>query len=187
MLLLALGLMMGLRPLQAERFISISQAQQLCFTNATRFEEVTLRLSREQIKAIESEARVKVRNPTPRLWRAWANNELLGTVWFDQVIGKHEFIDYVVALAPGGEVKTVEIVEYREHYGGDVRGRRWLDQFKGKTVEAPFKVGTDIYNISGATMSCRHVTEGIKRVLATFQQVRDRIDGDRPDRVPNKP
>ena len=108
---------------RAERFVSIAEAQKLCFTNATRFEEVNLHLTRDDIKAIESAAKVKVRNPAPKVWRAWEKTNLLGTVWFDQVIGKHELIDYVVAISPRGELSHVEIVEYREHYGGEVRRR----------------------------------------------------------------
>jgi hypothetical protein len=185
--MLTLGVAAGSIPLRAERFISIPEAQRLCFTNATRFEELNLRLTRDDIKAIESTTRARVRNPAPKAWRAWRDTNLLGTVWFDQVIGKHELIDYVVAISPEGEVKHAEIVEYREHYGGEVRRRNWLDQFKGKTKDAPFKVGSDIYNISGATMSCQHVTEGIKRVLATYQQVRPRISGAAARGLPDKP
>ncbi len=172
-----LGLLAGSTPLRAERFVSIPEAQRLCFTNATRFEELNLHLTHDDIKAIESVTRTKVKNSTPKLWRAWQNTNLLGTVWFDQVIGKHELIDYVVGISPQGEVKHAEIVEYREHYGGEVRRHNWLDQFRGKTKDAPLKIGSDIYNISGATMSCQHVTEGIKRILATYQQVYPRIVG----------
>jgi len=184
---LLLGLVAGSIPLRAERFVSIPEAQRLCITNATRFEELNLRLTRDDIKAIESTTRVKVRNPAPKIWRAWQNTNLLGTVWFDQVIGKHELIDYVVAVSPHGEATHVEIVEYREHYGGEVRRANWLAQFRGKTKDAPLKIGSDIYNISGATMSCQHVTEGIKRILATYQQVYPRIVGAAPGRLPDNP
>jgi len=182
-----LGLLGQTVALRAERFLSLPEAQKLCFTNATRFDEVKIRLTPDDIKSIESAAGVKVKNPEPAVWSAWQNTKPLGTVWFDQVIGKHELIDYLVALSTDGKVAQVEIVEYREHYGGQVRGRTWLGQFKGKTLREPFKLGSDIHNISGATMSCRHVTEGVKRVLATFQQVRSRIPGDGGARLPDKP
>ena len=173
--------------LRAERFVSIAEAQKLCFTNATRFEAIDLRLTRDDIKAIESATRLKMKNPASKVWRAWENTRALGTVWFDQVTGKHELIDYVVAISLQGTVNHLEIVEYREHYGGEVRRRNWLDQFKGKGRDAPLKLGSDIYNISGATMSCQHVTEGVKRVVATFEHVRARIMDAAADGLPNKP
>ena len=52
-----------------------------------------------------------------------------------------------------------------------MREPKWRDQFVGKTVADPLKVGTDIVNTSGVTTSCHHVTEGIKRLLAFFEVV----------------
>ncbi len=136
---------------------------------------MSFRLTREEMRAVESHAKVKVRKPMVKAWRAWEDTNLVGIVWFDQVVGKHELIDYVVAINWAGEVQQVEIIAYRENYGGQVRRRDWLNQFKGKTASAPVSVGADIHNITGATLSCRHITEGIKRVLAIFQQVRGRV------------
>jgi FMN-binding protein len=43
------------------------------------------------------------------------------------------------------------------------------EQFVGKTASAPLKLDADIRNISGATLSSRHVTEGVRRLLATYE------------------
>jgi hypothetical protein len=42
----------------------------------------------------------------------------------------------------------------------------------GKTAEAPLRVGEDIANISGATLSCTHVTEGVRRIAAVVALAR---------------
>ena len=81
-------------------------------------------------------------------------------------LGKHEVIDYAVAIAPGGQLLQLEVLEYRESHGSEIRGAKWREQFKGKHAQSPLRLHDDIYNLSGATISCRHVTEGIKRVLA---------------------
>jgi Na+-translocating ferredoxin:NAD+ oxidoreductase RnfG subunit len=154
-------------PALAERFLTVEQALQVCFPHAERFEAITLKLSAEEIKAIERESKQKVRKNEVKLWVAHPGGVLI----VDQVIGKHDFIDYAVAIATNGAVLQVEILEYREHYGGQVRQPKWREQFKGKTARDALKVGGDIYNISGATLSCRHVTDGVKRVLATFELV----------------
>jgi Na+-transporting NADH:ubiquinone oxidoreductase subunit NqrC len=73
-----------------------------------------------------------------------------------------------VALDPTGRVMRVDILQYRESYGGEVREPGWLAQFVGKTSSSPLKVGSDVRNISGATLSSLHVTEGVKRILATY-------------------
>src|SRR5688572_21489103 len=153
---------------RAERYLTIAEAQKLCFPKADRFEEKTFRCTADQVRAIEKQSGIKVRAPNLRAWLARENDRLAGVMFLDHVIGKHEFIDYVVAVSREGKVQHVEILEYRESYGGEIRGNKWRAQFRGKSASSPLRLNGDIYNISGATMSCRHVTEGIKRLLATF-------------------
>ena len=88
-------------------------------------------------------------------------------VVLDHVVGKHLYIDYAVSIE-GGRIRRVDILAYRESYGGEIRSPSWLAQFVGKTGASPLKVGSDIRNISGATLSSLHVTEGVKRVLGAY-------------------
>jgi Na+-translocating ferredoxin:NAD+ oxidoreductase RnfG subunit len=101
-----------------------------------------------------------------RIWKAESGGRLLGFFIFDRVIGKHLYIDYAVALDPGGRIRSVEILQYRESYGGEIRSPSWLAQFVGKSSGSTLQVGNDITNISGATLSSHHVTEGVKRIMA---------------------
>jgi Na+-translocating ferredoxin:NAD+ oxidoreductase RnfG subunit len=88
------------------------------------------------------------------------------------VIGKHLYIDYAVSLDPGGRIRQVDILQYRESYGGEIRSASWLAQFVGKTNASALQVGNDIRNISGATLSSHHVTEGIKRIMSIANRLR---------------
>jgi FMN-binding domain len=102
-----------------------------------------------------------------RVWKTGTG----GIFVLDHVVGKHLYIDYAVSIE-GGSVRRVDILAYRESYGGEVRNPSWLSQFVGKTSASPLKVGSDIRNISGATLSSMHVTEGVKRVLAAYGHTR---------------
>ena len=95
-----------------------------------------------------------------------AGNELLGSFFVDAVIGKHEYIGYTLALDAAGRVLRVDILYYRETHGWEIRNERWRVQFVGKTASDPVEVNRDIANISGATLSCHHVTDGVRRLLA---------------------
>jgi hypothetical protein len=132
-------------PAYAVQYLTIDAAQKLAFPSANRFVE-----------------------NGGLTWKAQAADRLLGLFVVDHVIGKHLYIDYAVALDPTGRVMRVEILQYRESYGGEVREPGWLAQFVGKTSSSSLKVGSDIRNISGATLSSLHVTEGVKRILATY-------------------
>ena len=47
-------------------------------------------------------------------------------------------------------------------------------QFIGKDHAAPLRVGEDITNISGATLSCTHLTDGVRRIVAWMDAARQR-------------
>ncbi|WGR90831.1 FMN-binding protein (plasmid) [Bradyrhizobium sp. ISRA443] len=133
-------------PAYAVRYLSIAEAQKQAFPSATQFTEVQ----------------------AGRVWKAEAGGKVAGFFIIDRVIGKHLFIDYAVALTPGGAVHKVEILEYLESYGGEIRSPSWLTQFVGKSSGSALKINGDIRNISGATLSSRHVTEGVKRILTAY-------------------
>ena len=155
-------------PARATQYVSVEEAQRLAFPEAQQFVPANVIYTPPQIQAIERESGQPVRTRGEQVWRALDGAKLAGFFIVDYVIGKHLVIDYAVALEPDGRVRRVEILEYRESYGYEVADKGWLKQFVGKTSRDPVAVGKDIRNISGATLSSRHVTEGIKRVLAFY-------------------
>ena len=149
----------------ATEYLSVESAQRLAFPEATAFVPVPL--------ALDTDARARldaVAHPPgardPRLWRAMAGAQHLGTFYADAVIGKQEYIDYALALDASGRVLRLDVLEYRETHGWEIRNERWRGQFTGKTATDPVQVSRDIANISGATLSSRHVTDGVRRLLA---------------------
>jgi Na+-transporting NADH:ubiquinone oxidoreductase subunit NqrC len=151
------------------QYMTVEQARALIFAQAQEFVPAAVALSTEQVQRIEQLSGVKVRAPKQPVWEARADGARLGWFILDQVIGKHEFITYAVGINADGSLRQFQIVDYREAYGYQVRELKWRDQFVGKTLGDPLQLGVDIVNISGATLSCRHVTEGIKRLLALYQ------------------
>jgi hypothetical protein len=149
-------------PAPAAVYLSIEQAQQLMF-GSTPLAALSITLTPAQIAAIEQRSGVPVHSPTLQVWKA-PNGFFL----VDAVIGKHDLITYAVALSAQGVVRGVEVLEYREAYGSEIRLPRWRAQFTGKHPGDALRVGQDIQGISGATLSCAHVTEGIRRLLVTY-------------------
>ena len=153
-------------PALAESYLTLEQAQAQMFPGEL-LNPLAVTLSKAQAKAIQDASGVKVRTATLKVWRA------SGGGWFflDQVLGKHEFITYALALDASGAVRAIEVLEYRETYGGGVREAKWRAQFVGKRASTPLEHGTDIANISGGTLSARHMTDGVKRLLATHAEL----------------
>jgi Na+-translocating ferredoxin:NAD+ oxidoreductase RnfG subunit len=148
---------------QATVYLTPAQAQTQMFPGQSltpAFRDLTP----AQLAAIRAAAGDSPLSPQLKAWRAQNGG------WFivDEVIGKHEFITYAVSLDPTGTVTDVEILEYREAYGGEVRQAKWLRQFVGKRPGQSLKAGSEIRTISGATLSSKHVTDGVRRLLATY-------------------
>lgn len=164
--LLAPAALVAAAPCQAEVYFNLEQVQRALFPDQT-LDSRALTLDKAQIKAIEKAAGVRVREPRVQAWQASGG----GWLMVDRVLGKHEFIAYAVALDPQGAVERIEIMEYRETYGAEVRDPRWRAQFAGKKAGSTLKIDEDIQNVSGATLSCVHLTEGVRRLLATHATV----------------
>jgi Na+-translocating ferredoxin:NAD+ oxidoreductase RnfG subunit len=151
---------------QATMYMTPEQAQSVMFPGETLRPSFRT-LDASQIQEIRKASGVSPLSRQLKAWRASGGGWLI----IDEVIGKHEFITFAVALTSAGTLKSMEILDYRESYGGQVRDPRWRAQFVGKRAGSPLRVGADIKNISGATLSSTHVTEGVRRLLATYAVV----------------
>jgi Na+-translocating ferredoxin:NAD+ oxidoreductase RnfG subunit len=156
-------------PVHAVQYLTVAQGQALAFPAATRFAPAHVVYKPADVAAIEKLSGQKVLARGEQVWKADADGRFLGYFIVDYVIGKHLVIDYAVALEPDGQVRRVDILEYRESYGDEIRSADWLAQFVGKTGRDRLQVDNDIRNISGATLSSHHVTDGVKRVLAIYE------------------
>ena len=147
----------------AKIYVSVEQAQKILIPNKLLTKSPIIITDELQDKMRSASS---IRHPFQgdRIWRATDGG------WFivDEVVGKHEMITYAVALSPSGEVTGIEILEYVESYGYEVAEAQWRKQFNGKTAADPIKLNKDIQNIGGATLSCKHLTDGVKRVAVLY-------------------
>jgi Na+-translocating ferredoxin:NAD+ oxidoreductase RnfG subunit len=148
---------------QAKIYISSEQAQQILFPKQV--------LSKSPIiinEELQERMRVasSIRHPFrgDRIWKSPDGGWLV----IDEVVGKHEMITYAVALNAKGSIQGIEILEYVESYGYEVAEVQWRKQFVGKTINDPIKLNQDIQNIGGATLSCKHLTDGVKRITVLY-------------------
>ncbi len=153
-------------PAYAQHYLSVEQAQRALFPTASRFVAMPVLLNEAQRDRIEEKSGVRQRWESQEVWRAERDGQLLGWFIVDKVVGKHEFITYAAALAPDGQVLGIEVMTYLETYGDQIRDAQWRRNLVGKSSADAFKLGKDIPNISGATLSCRNVSNGVKRLLA---------------------
>jgi Na+-translocating ferredoxin:NAD+ oxidoreductase RnfG subunit len=152
----------------AVQYMSVAEAQRAAFADASEFAPVALdRAALDATLAAVPESALGS-GWSPQVFQARKDGSALGWLLVDQVIGKAEAITYALALDAHGAVLGLDVLEYRETHGGEIRLAAWRRQFVGKTTQDPVRLDSDIHNISGATLSCRHVTEGVRRLLALY-------------------
>lgn len=164
--LIIIGLAAASAPIvaHAKIYVSIEQAQKILIPNKplTKNPIIITDDLQDRMRSASS-----IRHPFrgDRIWKAVDGG------WFivDEVVGKHEMITYAVALSPSGAVTGIEILDYVESYGYEVAEAQWRNQFIGKTAADPIKLNQDIQNIGGATLSCKHLTDGVKRIAVLHE------------------
>ena len=164
----AVGLMLVSGTAQATSYFTGDAVKRALFPGATRFVDRSLALTKAQVTSIAKAAATRVMTPNVVAFDAYGASGKLGTLFIDKVYGKHEFITYALAVDPGGAIKGVEVMDYRESYGEQIRIPKWRAQFTGKRPGTALRIDKEIKNISGATLSCVHITEGVRRLLATY-------------------
>jgi len=169
----ALGaLAMGMTTIMAESafaavFMDMEQAQKILCPSADGFELMSLSWDDSQLASLAKLSDTRVpRHYSPKCWRAMAGGKVAGWVLSDRVVGKYDLIDYAAGFDAQGVAVGIEILAYRESHGAEIRQTGWRKQFVGKKGPAAMRFPDDIRNISGATLSCQHVTEGMQRLSA---------------------
>lgn len=153
----------------AADYLSVEAAQKVIFPQADQFIVMALSLTPEQRARVEHLAGAQPPHRSLSAWKAMSAGKLLGYVFVDEVIGKEQFITYAVGVDAGGNLGTLEVLAYRESHGQEIRDTAWRRQFSGRRGVDELNFNTDIKNIAGATLSCEHVTEGVRWIEALWQ------------------
>lgn len=159
----------------AKQLISTEQALKKIFQEATSFKEIHITLNEEQMRQIEQDAEIIFsgnHSNQVAMYRAYDNNLLVGFAFKDTVVGKWGPIHYLVGLNPQGKVLQSIILGHEEDRGKPIAKRRFLKQYNGKDINDPIKLRKDIDGITGATISSRAVTDGIRKLVHIFEIIK---------------
>jgi hypothetical protein len=153
----------------AAEYLSVAEAQKALFPTADSFTDEPLALTPAQKQKVVVLAGPQPPHRSLRAWKALRGGELLGYVFVDEVVGRQDFITYATGIDTSGRLGVLEVLAYRESHGGEIRGEAWRRQFKGREGVDQLRFQTDIKNIAGATLSCQHVTQGVRWLVALWE------------------
>jgi hypothetical protein len=158
----------------AVEYLTEDEAPAAVFPDADRFERSRV----ESAPDLRERVRARLAGVEPTVWEkaypittAFRGAERLGRAIVVEEIGKHREITFAVGVDREGKVAGVAILAYREAYGGEVRSRRFLEQYRGKGASDSLMPSRDIRNIAGATLSARAIGRGVKKAIAVLAEV----------------
>jgi hypothetical protein len=118
-------------------------------------------LTPEQFRRLKAEYKVPAMRPKFKAWRTDDGNWL----FLDQVFGLNDVVTYLVAIDQSGKVLGIELLTCAEGFCDNIMTPEWRAQLATKE-HGKWDVREAAPIISGATYSCIHVIEGVKKMLA---------------------
>ena len=153
-----------------EIYFTEDEAAKVMFPDSKKISRQTLTLTAEQKAFVEEVIGWEFPETSFDVFIGETNGGIDGYAVIQNTIGKHRPITYMVAVDSAGEVTNFEVLVYREARGNEIATKRFNYQYQGKTVEDPVRINRDIINITGATMSVRSASAGVKRVLVLVNE-----------------
>ena len=157
--------------MQEDVYLANEDAAGLMFPESEKilYERVTL--TSEQKALIEKRIKWGFPEEFFEVFIGETKGKVDGWALVQHTIGKHKPMSYMVGVDSEGEVMNVEVLVYRESRGSEVRKKRFNYQYEGKDVHDPIRINRDVINISGATMSVRSMSAGVKRALVIVDEI----------------
>lgn len=182
-----------------EVYLSVEQALRLVFPTSERIVSEEVRLTEAQAERVASLADHPLweegftpphgspalqygeegESPKPQavargagftVYKGLTQERVDGYAIVTEEIGRFHAITFLVGVSAEGRVRRVDVLIYRESRGGEVRHRRFLRQFEGKGVRDPIRLNRDLLNITGATLSVRAMSRGVRKVLGVIRE-----------------
>jgi hypothetical protein len=154
----------------AEVFMSEDDAVKLMLPKSQRIRRELIRLTHEKKEQIEERIGWRFPEESFEVYIGETGDKVDGYAVLHNTIGKHRHMTYMVGVDAEGRCMNVELLVFREAKGSEVGKKRFNSQYEGKTVSDPIRINKDIINISGATMSVRSISAGVKRVLVLVDE-----------------
>lgn len=154
---------------QLARHYSRAEALELAFPDAGTVRPVPLSLRPEVREVIEREAKVDWEPRATECFQGVTRGRVTGYACIDNMVGRKRYITYLIRIEhPAGAIAFLEVMVYREQIGDMTHYPHFRRKFRGKTVDDWLWVGRDVPLVSGATLSCRALAAGARKIVHLY-------------------
>ena len=100
------------------------------------------------------------------------DDSIIGYLAVTDAPSKFHRFDYYVLFNDKEEILKVEVLHYRENYGGEICSKKWLKQFVGIDTENYSNFNRKIDGISGATISVNSLKHNLLKISNKLKKSR---------------
>ena len=162
-----------------EEFLSKDEALKIAFPDADSFKIHRMIATKSQRAKLSEKLGVRLPSRFFKYYNVERKGELIGRAIAEEADGKYHPFGYLLSVDKDHQVRSVEILNYHEKYGFEVKQETFTKQFKGLDSSNMRKLAKEIRTISGATISCRSLIESVKRQLVYLDvMVRSTVKSD---------
>ena len=145
------------------------------YPNNTDIRMHILKLDKQMKKKVENTVKQKFYKDKLYYWTITEGDSTKAYAFLDNVIGKSMPITFMVILNIDGEIENVNVIKYREAYGSEVGSKSWLQQFINFNNNSDYNIGKDIDGISGATISVKSISKGMKKITTLYPLIQSQL------------
>ncbi len=151
-------------------FLTPEQALQQTFPDCDSIVSDEIILTEEKKSKLQKRLQRKIFEDRFTVYIGSRSGKIVGYAIITEEVGKFHPYTFIVSSNPEGKIRHIAVLVYRESRGSEIMNKRFLHQFKGKSLKNRIRINRDIINITGATMSVVTMCTGVKKVLAVIDE-----------------
>jgi len=152
----------------AKVYMTKDKALSMVFPHADRIDKQHVFLSPTMKKDIENKSKTKLGSNIYTFYVGIKNNTPIGYSLLSTHTVRTKSETVLITINPDATIKQIDILAFFEptEY---MPTERWIRIFPHKTLLRSLRIGRDIPNISGATLTSNAILDSIRKSLALFE------------------
>jgi len=159
---------LNIRESPAQVFKTQDEALLQAFPDSAKIERLVVFLTDEQMDSIQKMAKTKLASKIVTYYRGTRQDSALGYAFFNTKTVRTKPAIFMTVLYGDGSINYVQMLAFYEPMDY-LPIPKWFTQFVGKTLGRQLWPRRGIHNVSGATLSVRAITLGVRQALATYK------------------
>ncbi len=150
--------------------MSQEEALAKVFEAGASIDRRTAFLTPDQAESIQSKSKTRLESLVYSYYIGTRDGKILGTAFFETRLVRTMPMTLMIVVRPDGTVSRVEVLSFFEPEDYLPR-RTWFDLLTGRKHTEPVRLRRDIPNVTGATLTCQAVADGLRQTLALHQEI----------------